>query len=170
MKVALVAAAAGLLAANAGAAVRTKTFTLYARATQVQYLNHADDRQRGLYGNPFNVDAKSLPTPAKKGSGSAPGPGDNALFSFKIYKDAALKQKIGTAVYSCTFNFSEIAICDASYELNGGTMTGGGPIDFRKTSFTLAVSGGTGTYFGARGQVSSAPAVKNVHRLDFVLR
>ena len=48
-------------------------------------------------------------------------------------------------------------------------MTASGPTNFHATTFTLAVSGGTGKYLGARGQVSSAPLGKG-HRLTFVFR
>jgi hypothetical protein len=49
-------------------------------------------------------------------------------------------------------------------------MIASGPADLKSGQPTLAVIGGTGTYLGARGQMTSTPAAnKNVHRIDFLL-
>ena len=151
----------------ARAAAANHTLTIYAYATHVRFVNHADDRARGDLHNPFNADTKSL-TPVTKGTG--PFPGDTAQYSFKLYRDANLKAGAGSAVYTCTFNFAHHALCTGLYELTAGTMFASGPTDFDSTRFTLAVTGGTGKYLSARGQVSAAPAAKNAHRLAFVLR
>jgi hypothetical protein len=171
-RIALMGLITGLVAVTSasGASNRTTTFGMYARPTQVQYMNHSDDRARGDVDNPFNTDSKALvPLTQKKEAGKGPYPGDNALFSFKLYKDAALTKSIGSAVYSCTFNFDHEALCEASFQLVGGTMSGSGPADFTNPEFTLAVDGGTGKYLDARGQVSSSPASKNAHHLEFML-
>lgn len=163
--------AVGLLSSSAEAASDTHQLTIYARATQAQFVNHSDDRSRAIDANPFNADTKSLiPLTKKKEQGNGPFPGDNALYSFKLFSDAGLKKSVGSAVYSCTYNFSHQAICDANFQLNGGAMFASGPADFDATSFTLAVTGGTNKYFGARGQVSAGPASKDAHRLSFLLR
>jgi hypothetical protein len=163
---AAVLAAAVALPAG-GAAAANRTLTVYARATHAQFLNHADDRKRGAIKNPFNAD-ENLPPKETKGGG--PQAGDNALYQFKLYRDSSLKQSIGTAVYSCTVGFAHEAICEADFELNGGGLFASGPASFDASQFTLAVSGGTGSFAGARGQVSSAPYIKDAHRLTFVLR
>jgi hypothetical protein len=152
-------------AGSAGAGAARRALTIYAVASQAQYSNHADDRTRAVYSNPFNVDAK---TPRAGGKG--PQAGDNALYSFKLYSDSSFKKRIGSAVYSCVFSFAHKALCQANFQLNGSAMFASGPADFDATTFTIAVSGGTGSYVGARGQVSSAPAAKNAHRLRFLLR
>jgi len=166
---AAIAAAAVLgVGAVAGPAAAAKGLRIYAVATRAQFSNHADDRVRGSGSNPFNVDVKKLPRPKSKGNG--PQAGDEALFTFKLYSDAAFNHQIGTAVYSCTFNFGHVALCKADFELNNGALFAAGPADFDLTTLTLAVSGGTGPYLGARGQVSSTPDRDNAHRLTFVLR
>jgi hypothetical protein len=142
--------------------------TIYAVATRASFTNHADDRARGSGANPFNVDAKKLPPPPKGGKG--PQAGDEARYTFKLYSDRRFKHQIGSASYSCTFNFGNVALCKADFELNGGALIATGPADFASTSLTFAISGGTGSYLGVRGQVSSAPAGTNAHRLTFVLR
>jgi hypothetical protein len=167
-------AAATLLALAAvaglpGRAAAGRALTVYAVATKAQFTNHADDRARGTGSNPFNIDVKKLPPPPKT-KGKGPQAGDEAIFGFRLYSDAAHKHKVGTAVYSCTFNFGNKALCQADFELDSGAMFASGPANFASTSLTLAVSGGSGAYLGARGQVSSAPAGENSHRLTFVLR
>jgi hypothetical protein len=157
------------LAGPGATAAATRSLTIYALATKVQLTDHSDDRQRGLKSNPFNVDTKTLP-PIFKGNGKGSHAGDEALFSFKLYSDPALKKRIGSATYRCTFTFGNQALCQADFELDNGAMFASGPADFQSSSLTLAVSGGSGSYFGARGQVSSAPHAKDAHRLTFLLR
>jgi len=170
-----IAAAAGAvllwlaaLASLVGPAAAGKALTVYAVATQAQFTNHADDRVRGEGSNPFNIDVKKLPIP--KSNGKGPQAGDEARFAFKLYSDPGFKHRIGSASYSCTFNFGNKALCKADFELSSGALIASGPANFDSTALTMAVSGGTGEYLGLRGQVSSAPAGKNAHRLTFVLR
>jgi hypothetical protein len=168
----LIAGVALLAAASAGAATSRQALTIYAKAKQVQFVDHSDDRSRGVDQNPFGADTKALlPLTKEMEKGKGPYPGDNALYTFRLYGDPRLTNLVGTAVYSCTFNFQHHALCEASFELNGGTMFASGPADFNGSNFTLAVLSGTAKYLGARGQVSSAPAAaKDAHRLRFVFR
>jgi hypothetical protein len=160
-----VLAAAPVWCAQSAAAPRQ--VTLYARPARVQYVDHSDDRARGNASNPFNADVKVPPKPTRKDAeGSRPG--DNALWQLTLYRDRSLRSKVGTAVYSCTFNFDHQAICDGTFQLSGGTMSASGPVDFDAPSFTIAVVGGTGTYLGARGQVTSVTG-KRSEQLEFVL-
>jgi hypothetical protein len=152
----------------AATATAGRALTVYAVATRVQFTNHADDRVRGEGKNPFNIDVKKLPIP--KSNGKGPQAGDEARFAFKLYSDPGFKHPIGSASYSCTFNFGNKALCKADFELSAGAIIASGPANFASTALTMAVSGGTGEYLGLRGQVSSAPAGKNAHRLTFVLR
>ena len=163
-RLAAAAAIAVLAAVGAGTASAGHSLTIYAVATKGQYANHADDRARGVLDNPFNADENKLPA-----NGKATRAGDNALIAFKLYSDPSFKKQIGSGTYACTFTTAEIALCNADFELNDGAMTASGPTNFQSTTFTLAVSGGTGKYLGARGQVSSAPLGKG-HRLTFLFR
>jgi hypothetical protein len=147
--------------------------TLYAVATAAQFMDHSDDRARGDGNNPFDVDTKALaPVSAAKEKGKGPYPGDDALYSFKLYAGADLKQRVGSATYTCVYNFDQKALCEAFFSVNGSTLFASGPVDFTGTQFTLAVTGGTSKYLGTRGEVASAPAAKpaakNENRLDFV--
>jgi hypothetical protein len=160
----IVAAAVVVAVGLSATASATRSLTIYAVATKGQYANHADDRTRGALTNPFNADANN-PT----SNGKASRAGDNALIALKLYSDASFKNQIGSATYSCTFTVARVALCAADFELDNGAMTASGPTNFEATTFTLAVSGGTGKYLGSRGQVSSVPVGKG-HRLTFILR
>lgn len=133
------------------------SFVLYAKPTRAQFVDHNDDRQRGDFTNPFDPDV--LPTPpsansAKKGARA----GDTATFGFKVYSDSKLTRAIGNANYSCTFNFAQEAFCEVNFSLNGGTMIAMGPAMLDGTTIVLPVTGGTGRYAGAHGQLTSSPA------------
>ena len=85
----------------------------------------------GTSTNPFNADI--LPTPPNANTGKKGArAGDNALFSFKLYSDPKLTRPVGTAIYSCTFNFAQEAICEANFQLSGGTHDRDGPGETRR--------------------------------------
>jgi hypothetical protein len=156
-------------ASTAGAAPR-QTFVVYAKPTRAQFVNHADDRARGDKLKSFNAEA--LPTPPNANSGKKGArAGDNALVSLTLYADPDLTQAVGTATYSCTFNFAQEAICDGHFELGGGTILALGPAKLDGSEIVLAVTGGTGRYAGAHGQVTStsSSAKKNTRIFRFIL-
>jgi hypothetical protein len=142
---------------SAGAAAKVaQRVNLYSVTTEEQFLNHADDRQRGFCDNPFgNFKAPAATT---KEHNSGPFPGDQALFTFALYKPANHTTAVGTALFSCTYNFSRKGFCDAAWKLKDGMFVGGGPVDFDAKTFTFAITGGTGKYRGVRGNVASSPA------------
>jgi hypothetical protein len=149
----LTAAAASVPAASAKTLPRSLVF--YGKPARAQFVNHADSRDLGNKTNPFN--GGDLPTPPSANSGKKGArAGDNALFSVTLYADRKLTRPVGTALYSCTFNFSQNATCDAHFELNRGTMIAMGPARLDGTPIVLPVIGGTGRYVGAHGQVTSS--------------
>jgi hypothetical protein len=157
-------------AASAGTAARTQSLTLYANAVRVQFVDHSDDRARGTTKNPFNADVDALlPKSKALQKGGGPYPGDTATYSFKLFRDPGLTKSVGTAEYSCTFAFNKKAFCTANYYLKSGAILASGPADFTSPRFQLALTGGTNTYLGASGQVASAPAGDNAHRLNFTI-
>jgi uncharacterized membrane protein len=164
---------AGVDASSAAtSAAQAQKFTVYAVAKQVQYVDYSDGITRAKYQNPFNVDSKAF-TPVTKGKTSTL-PGNSVFFSFDLYQDSSLKKSIGTATYTCTFNFDSAATCDGYYDVGGSTMFASGPVDFTTLHSTLAVTGGTGKFAGLNGEVistgpGSKPAAKNESRLDFDL-
>jgi hypothetical protein len=165
--------AAGAVAVPAGwATTQGRSFFLYAKPTRAQFINHADDRARGLKSNPFNADIV-LPPPPRANTGKKGGrAGDNALFAFKLYSGPNLKRLVGTATYSCTFNFAHEAICEADFEFAHGSMVAMGPAQLGSsfTKIVLPVTGGTGRYVGAHGQMTSTPSIfKNTQIVHFQL-
>lgn len=154
------ATAAAVAVPAATAAPQGRSLVLYAKPTRAQFVDHNDDRKRGDIINPFEAD--TLPTPPSANSGKAGArAGDKALFSFKVYADAALKRPVGTATYACTFNFAQEAICTADFALTGGSMVAMGPAilgGLTGQRIVLPVTGGTGRYAGAHGQLTSTPS------------
>jgi hypothetical protein len=161
--VAVVAATFG--AASSSAAKAPPPLTLYSVATAEQFVNNADDRQRGKGNNPFGNFHDATATTREKGNG--PFPGDEALFKFNVYKTGALKGVAGTAVFTCEYNFSRQAFCNVSYQLAGGTLIGEGPFDFNASTFSIAITGGTKVYRGVRGDLNSSPGPKHSEHLVF---
>lgn len=162
--------AATLLPGSAAAATPRRELIVYSVASGVQFINTADDRQRGVNNNPFNADTNKLaPNVSDKGNG--PFPGDVAVYSFDLFANASLKKHSGTASYTCYFNYGKQALCQAYYQLlgGGGTVVASGPVDFDATGFKLVITGGTKGHLAARGQVAAVAAAKNSQRLDFTL-
>jgi hypothetical protein len=154
------------VASAGGAHTSSKTLTVYSVGAYEQFLNHEDDRARGEGDNPFGrfTDATAVAQPSAAG----PFPGDQAIFQLTVFKDPSLKTKIGTAEFNCLYNFNKNGYCDVLFQLRAGTLSGSGAFNFNATKFTLAITGGTGTFDGARGVVSEAPAQNHAQRLAFV--
>jgi ABC-type glycerol-3-phosphate transport system substrate-binding protein len=164
--VVLAAAALGG-AASSGAAAGAETFTIYSTPTRAQFMNHADDRLRGMTINPFNVKTKTLVIVTKgKEKGNGPFPGDDVLYSFNLFSGSKLNQRAGAAMFTCYYDFLKHAICDAYFELKDGLLLASGSVGFTTKRFTLSVTGGTGKYFGRGGQVSAHSAAQNAERFD----
>ena len=154
--------------AASGSPQASRKLTFYAVPATVQFMNHADDRLRGMSTNPFNFkkDAVIFDTNGKE-KGHGPFPGDDILYGFKLFTDVKRTKPNGTAMFTCYYGFGKRATCDAYFDLDkGGLLLASGQVRFGQTHFTLGITGGTKAYFGALGQVSSAPAVKNAQRFD----
>jgi hypothetical protein len=160
VSIALVALSAACVSV-APASAKSRSYVFYAKATRAQFIDHSDDRDRGNIINPFNSDA-ALPTPKNANGGKAGShAGDNAIFTLKLFSDAGLKNPVGSATYSCTFNFGHEALCEANFTLTNGTMIALGPANLDSPEFILPVTGGTGGYNGAHGQMTSVPSSGN---------
>ena len=159
--------ATGVTSSRAAAAAGPQKFTIYAITEVEQFLDHSDDRTRGKGNNPFGnfKDSKTV----TKEAGNGPFPGDNAVFSFGLYTNPNRKTSVGSAIFTCTYNFDRHAFCDASYQLSGGVLLGAGAFDFNAGTFEVAITGGTGKYAAATGDISAQPAAKHSQRLAFVI-
>jgi hypothetical protein len=156
-----VGAASGARTAHRSAA-KVTGWTIYSQTKSQQFLDHADDRSRGLGNNPFGTAGDSQIVTNEAGNG--PFPGDNAYFSFRIYSDPLRTKRIGSATYACSYNFNKNAYCEVQYAFKDGTIVGGGAFSFNSYDFPIAIQGGTGKYEGAGGQVevtSDPSALRN---------
>jgi hypothetical protein len=164
----LILASVSMSVSGAGAA-GTRVVTVYSVATGLQFINTADDRARGHVNNPLDSAANRL-RPKSSDKGNGPFAGDVAIYSLLLYSNATLKQRAGTAVYTCFFNYNQRALCKAYYKLKGGgTLVASGPVDFKTSKFTIVVTGGTNKYLGVRGEADVAAAKRNAQRIDFKL-
>ena len=120
-------------------------------------MNNQDDLARGKGNNPFGNYRDASPVQTKSPNG--PFPGDESIFSFNLYRDAGLQNRVGVAVFTCEYDFGKNAFCDVAFELtNGGTMLAEGFFNFEATAFTLAVTGGYGGLEGEKGTVEEIRA------------
>ena len=159
---------ASVLVSGAGATGSNRALTIYSVATGVQFINTADDRARGHANNPLDPEASKL-KPTNADTGKGPFAGDVAIYALSLYGNSSLKQHAGSGVYTCYFNYDQHAFCKAYFKLKaGGTLVASGPIDFKKSRFTIVVTGGTNKYFGVRGEVKAA-AGQSSSKVDFRL-
>jgi hypothetical protein len=163
-----VVAAALLVAGGAGAAraASRARLTIFAVPASVQFMNHADDRLRGMSTNPFNVATSLVIVSGGVEKKGGPFPGDDVLYSFRLYSSPRQQKRLGSAIFTCYYNFSKQAICNSYFELDGGLIVASGSAAFNSTRFTLSITGGTQTYLGALGQVTSRLAPNNTQRFD----
>jgi hypothetical protein len=157
----------------AGDAHATTRVVLYMAPVRAMFVNNDDDEARGDINNPFGTregagPGKSEDEDEDEATGG-PFPGDSALYSFAVYTNRGMTAKTGSAVFTCRYAFDKDAFCNASFHLKGSLLFGAGPLDFGASRFTLAVTGGSGTYAGASGEVRAAPSGKHGQRLTFVL-
>jgi hypothetical protein len=169
----LVLAAAVLLVAAlpagaaSGTARATQKLTVYAVPSTVQFMNHADDRLRGMSSNPFDLKAQSVIfNDNGKEKGNGPFAGDDILYAFKLFADAARTKPTGTAIFTCYYGFGKRATCDSYFDLAKGLLLASGQVPFGNTHFTLGVTGGTHAYLGALGQLNAVAAARNAQRFD----
>ena len=159
---------AGPAFAGGNSASAPQRFVVYAVATQEEFNNHSDDRARGDANNPLQNFSISRSSSAQPGKG--PFAGDRAVFTFKLFSDPALSSAIGSATFSCQYAFFKHGICQAEYLLNGGSLLGMGYLNFNARSFAFAVTGGTGKYSDARGDMAATPdGTKRANALSFTL-
>jgi hypothetical protein len=95
-----------------------------------------------------------------------PTPGSLFVFSERLAQSG---KPIGSDHIVCTFTGTwpvETDFCRALFTLPGGTIVAEGAS--ARGPFTVAITGGTGRYAGARGVVHATPT-KNGETLDFVM-
>lgn len=152
---------AGLSAATASASSSRATkkifITAYSVAKSQTFMNHEDDRERGVGNNPFQADTKASKTVTKE-SGNGPFSGDRLIARNALFTSASLLTGAGSVVFTCDYGFSRSADCTAVIQLNGSLLIGSGPIAWGSKTFTFAITGGTGKYLGVTGELTGTPA------------
>jgi hypothetical protein len=141
------------------------TFTVYSHPSQETFVDNNDDEARGDINNPFGAKETAAAEATEKGNG--PFPGDEALFGFDTYTSASLDHSAGSATFTCQYYFYKNAFCDATFQTTSGTLFGSGAVNFSGTSFTLPITGGTGTYDGVSGDLESTTHGPHLQRLTF---
>jgi hypothetical protein len=143
--------AAGAASSAARAAAGVQRFTYYSSIKNERYINNVDDLSRGEGHNPFgNVSSVKPPTNEKV---SGPLAGDESMFAFNLFTDPNLKTSAGSVIFVCWYNFNRNGLCDAAFQLKGGTLIGKGALNFSDEDFTLALIGGTSKYRSMGGAV-----------------
>jgi len=122
--------AAALLAARAsGASSAAQKLTIYAVPATVQFMNHADDRLRGMSTNPFKLKSEAVILgQGGKEKGNGPFPGDDILYGFKLFADTKRSKPIGTAMFTCYYTLVKRATCDSYFDLARGLLLASGPL------------------------------------------
>lgn len=155
----LTAALLGLsVAGNTAQAAPTvrQELTLYSVPAQEQFVTNNDDRSRGEGNNPFGNYASPFATPPKEEEGNGPFAGDELLFRYELYTTPDRANRVGSAGFVCQYVFDKNATCDASYQLKDGSLIATGVFNFNANTFTLAITGGTYAYRGAKGHIHAS--------------
>ncbi len=157
--VGVILSAAGAASSSSSSAVVERQLHLVAVPTRQAFVDNADDRNRGSINNPFGNTTTGAARSSASEQADGPFPGDEGLFAYALYRGADRTQKAGTAVVVCQYGFAKSSLCSVSYRLTDGTLTGAGSFDARTDSADLTITGGTGAYRGAKGDVNvSAPS------------
>ena len=91
-------------------------------------------------------------------------PGDEFIFSANLRRHG---QKVGTLNAICTLMLHSKLQCQGTFKLLGGTITGSALVPANEPNGStdhIAITGGTGTFRGASGEIDSTSISDNVNR------
>ncbi len=161
-----------MTAQRASAAGGKQKFTVYAVATTAQFMNHADDRIRGMSANPFIPNEQALVIVSNgKEKQKGPFPGDDILYTFKLYPTANLTKSNGSAFFTCYYAFAKRASARPTTSWTAASC-------WRRERSPLAAPASCSRWrrhpvvsrSTLRGRAAPAGhGLKNAERLDFVL-
>jgi hypothetical protein len=122
-------------------------------------------------GKGFQLTGKAIAPPAMIDLG-APGPsaGDQQIISMDVFKGA---KRVGESHVVCTVVRPGIAQCENVTSLPGGQITASGVVTDAQeetSPFTQAITGGTGAYREAHGQLTVSEAGPQPATLTFEVR
>jgi hypothetical protein len=92
------------------------------------------------------------------------GPGDEFIFSANLRHAG---HKVGTLDAMCTLMLHGKLLCQGTFKLLGGTITGTALLPANEPNGStdhIAITGGTGTFRGASGEIESTSISDNVSR------
>ena len=116
-----------------GASRGSQNLPVYAVPATVQFMNHADDRLRGMSTNPFKLKAEAVILGKNgKEKGNGPFPGDDILYGFKLFADAKRSKPVGSAMFTCYYEFVKRATCDSYFDLAKGLLLASGQVRVRR--------------------------------------
>ena len=113
----VVVLAAALRDDASGASQASQKLTVFAVPATVQFMNHADDRLRGMSTNPFKLKPEAVILGKNgKEKGNGPFPGDDILYGFKLFADPKRDDADGRAMFTCYYLFVKRATCDSYFD------------------------------------------------------
>jgi hypothetical protein len=151
---------------HASATIGRGPISVYSLASQDQFVNNEDDRSRGEGNNPFG---NFNDQPGAKTTAKGPFAGDVVIVSLNLYGHPVHRSKIGSAIFTCQYDFNKLAFCDASFQLTGGVLYAAGELDFTTNQFTMAIVAGDGRYNRAKGRLVESPGPHHTQRFTFEL-
>jgi hypothetical protein len=86
-----------------------------------------------------------------------PTPGDQAIATSDLFRDAHFAHKVGSVLISCTIVTADELECDATGHLRGGDVQVNGAVPLETKPASLAITGGTGKFRGANGELKTTP-------------
>lgn len=93
--------------------------------------------------------------------------GDILVFTQKIFRDSSEQKKVGTDQVYCVRTIAgEARVCTGIFFLPRGTLTITGP-ESSTSAHSLAITGGTEHWRGARGEIVLRPHGPVVDRMTF---
>jgi len=148
----------GVAVPGVAASGKKDTLVVFAVPDQRGFVNNADDRARGKGSNPFGSYHVGVTLPPAVETKYGPFPGDVGMYTYKLYADASRRSLAGSAVLICQYGFDLTGVCDASYQFAGGTVIGIASFPAKAPSYSVEITGGTGSHIGMKGRVNTTRA------------
>lgn len=111
---------------------------------------HSDRNRLVLYEKQTSF---NLLDPANDG----PTPGDQATSTSDLFRDKGFTHKAGSVVIACTVVTAQELECGATGHLRGGDVQVNGAVPVDTKPAALSITGGTGRFRGANGELRTTP-------------
>src|SRR4051794_15622265 len=86
-----------------------------------------------------------------------PTPGDQAVGTSDLFRDAHFMHKVGSVLLSCAVVTADELECGATGHLRGGDVQVNGAVPTATMRASLAITGGTGRFRRANGEIRTTP-------------